>query len=486
MNLRLLLPLTVAAGLTTACAADRASDDRAESSSSSVREERDEEVANIDPEYPILEGGGEVKQVTLTTEESNVITLDYRVAIDGMWMAEGDVVVSVGEGMETRAATTIGRRWNRAVVPYVIDPNFPDPSRATLAIQHWREKTNVRFVERTNESDYVTFRTGSGCSSMIGRQGGNQAITLSMGEGPSSIAAVGIDRGANSVYYFYKRGFATAGTTARADAKRTHFKYTLPAGKTTSNLIDVGFNAQGHVVAWYNDGTFSEGSITNFAQYAAPASYALASGKTAADVLGFAIDGSNAAYAFYKDGTYSKGTASNLASAISSNAFAAHATESIANIAHVDVGANGSFQAFYADGKTSTGTVSNLGSQSPATLSRVAFPGHCAVGQAIHEIGHAVGYFHEQTRQDRDNYVTINTANISSGHGHNFQKYSGGNDVGPYDYGSIMHYGSYAFSSNGQPTIVRKDGSTIDGQRLSLSTGDVAAANAMYPGPPAF
>lgn len=41
----------------------------------------------------------------------------------------------------------------------------------------------------------------------------------------------------------------------------------------------------------------------------------------------------------------------------------------------------------------------------------------------IHELLHAVGFAHEQTRPDRDQYVTINYNNIQSGTESNFQRY---------------------------------------------------------------
>jgi astacin len=104
----------------------------------------------------------------------------------------------------------------------------------------------------------------------------------------------------------------------------------------------------------------------------------------------------------------------------------------------------------------------------------------CGLGAAIHEIGHALGLWHEQSRADRDQHIKVLRENIAEEHMHNFDKHVlDGDDIGAYDFGSIMHYPETAFSKNGQPTIRTLDGQPI-GQRNGLSRGDIAAIRAIY------
>lgn len=102
----------------------------------------------------------------------------------------------------------------------------------------------------------------------------------------------------------------------------------------------------------------------------------------------------------------------------------------------------------------------------------------------IHEVMHSLGFFHEQSRNDRDEYVIVYSENVEDGKLHNFTKIVDmelqAMNLSPFDYESIMIYDSEAFAiTEGTYTMTKLDGSLIP-RTTQLSDYDKAALNFIY------
>ncbi|KAG8184408.1 hypothetical protein JTE90_004580 [Oedothorax gibbosus] len=111
-------------------------------------------------------------------------------------------------------------------------------------------------------------------------------------------------------------------------------------------------------------------------------------------------------------------------------------------------------------------------------------PGCERIPVIVHEVGHAIGMYHEQSRIDRDGYITILWNNIPSGMTSQFStgiEFSRGVE---YDYTSVMHYGSMAFTKQlfERNTIVTKNPhyQRLIGTGRQISFRDAKLANSMY------
>ncbi|KAM5129367.1 embryonic protein UVS.2-like [Mantella aurantiaca] len=113
----------------------------------------------------------------------------------------------------------------------------------------------------------------------------------------------------------------------------------------------------------------------------------------------------------------------------------------------------------------------------------VSLGGGCIYRGIIqHELKHALGFYHEHMRSDRDSYVDIMFQYIDRGYWGNFAKLNTNNLGLEYDYDSVMHYDGYAFSNTtNQPSIVPKPDPNVPiGQRDGLSILDVSKINRLY------
>src|SRR6185436_9105754 len=105
--------------------------------------------------------------------------------IDGYAVIGGDITIPmneviVGDGGASGAGIASSSLWSGGNVPYAIDSALTNQSRVTDAIAHWEKYTNLKFYARTNETSYLYFTSGSGCSTdYLGkRSSGKTTIAL--------------------------------------------------------------------------------------------------------------------------------------------------------------------------------------------------------------------------------------------------------------------------------------------------------------------
>jgi hypothetical protein len=110
----------------------------------------------------------------------------------------------------------------------------------------------------------------------------------------------------------------------------------------------------------------------------------------------------------------------------------------------------------------------------------------CVVSTILHEMGHTVGMWHEQSRSDRDTYVTVLYQNIIKGSRSNFdQVLDNVQNLTLYDYASVMHYIPFAFSRNGGPALESIPAGMPLSNLVGYSSGDIDAIKRLYGAAPA-
>jgi uncharacterized protein (TIGR02145 family) len=132
---------------------------------------------NIDPDdsnvyceqaYP--GSTGETVELTISGETITCAKINEE------YIFQGDILLQT----PTRGAVYAeGDLWPNNTVYYTINSNLPDKERVTQAIEYYHTYTNLTFIERTNQSNYIDFiYDANGCSSYLGMIGGRQPIRL--------------------------------------------------------------------------------------------------------------------------------------------------------------------------------------------------------------------------------------------------------------------------------------------------------------------
>jgi len=132
--------------------------------------------------------------------DQQIGALEYPTGRDPIELAdafEGDIILANQEEVDhinqsmlaenifpqKNAVIKPDRVWTNGVIPYVISSSYNSQQRGNIAtaMRNYHQQTCVKFVQRTNQRDYIHLYRGNGCSSMVGKQGGRQVVSLGNG-----------------------------------------------------------------------------------------------------------------------------------------------------------------------------------------------------------------------------------------------------------------------------------------------------------------
>ncbi len=107
--------------------------------------------------------------------------------------------------------------------------------------------------------------------------------------------------------------------------------------------------------------------------------------------------------------------------------------------------------------------------------------GTCAMATILHEMGHTVGVWHEQSRPDRDTYINVNYGAVIKASRSFFDQFlDNDQELTLYDYASVMEYPAFSFSRNGEPCIETIPAGIPLSNSSGYSAGDIDGILRLY------
>ncbi len=122
-------------------------------------------------------------------------------------------------------------------------------------------------------------------------------------------------------------------------------------------------------------------------------------------------------------------------------------------------------------------------------VTNVSLSPGCAEKEIYHELFHVLGFFHEQNRPDRDDFIEVLWENINEENWAQFEKFSAESypepfqnlDSIPFEFESIMLYDSKAFSNTSDYSMVRIDGTQFSTPFERPTPTDLDRLKKLYP-----
>ena len=105
---------------------------------------------------------------------------------------------------------------------------------------------------------------------------------------------------------------------------------------------------------------------------------------------------------------------------------------------------------------------------------------NCSVSVLLHEMGHSTGLYHEQSRPDRNTYVTVNYSHIQTNQMDDAIATDNDWIYGPYDFASVMEYDAFSLSADGSQTIQSIPAGIPLSNTTSYTTADIDTIRRIY------
>jgi len=107
----------------------------------------------------------------------------------------------------------------------------------------------------------------------------------------------------------------------------------------------------------------------------------------------------------------------------------------------------------------------------------------CNLPTFLHEMGHATGLWHEHSRAEREAHLILSLQHAIGSLAPNLDVVpliGGGQALGLYDIASLMHYGPFTFTKNGEPTLESIPPGMLIAELGDYSAGDIDAVLRLY------